>query len=69
MYKTLFLTACLALPLAAHAAEGRAPTPQQERMAACSKEAAAKKLKLDERNGFMSTCLSTKTAAPGQPAK
>lgn len=69
MYKTLLLTACLVLPLAAHAAEGKPPTPQQERMAACSKEAAAKKLKRDERNKFMSTCLSTKPAAADQPAK
>jgi hypothetical protein len=38
-------------------------------MAACSKEAAAKKLKRDERNKFMSTCLSTKTAASAQPGK
>ncbi|MBK9244428.1 MAG: hypothetical protein IPM30_06130 [Burkholderiales bacterium] len=70
MYKTLLLTACLALPFAAHAAEGKKPTPQQERMAVCSKEASAKKLKRDERNRFMSTCLSTKTVATAeQPAK
>jgi len=69
MYKMLLLTACLALPLAAHAAEGKTPTPQQERMAACSKEAAAKKLKREERNKFMSTCLSAKPAAAEQPAK
>lgn len=70
MYKTLLLTAFIALPLAAQAAEGKKPTPQQERMATCSKEASAKKLKRDERNRFMSTCLSTKTAsAAEQPAK
>jgi hypothetical protein len=39
-------------------------------MAVCSKEASAKKLKRDERNRFMSTCLSTKTVATAeQPAK
>lgn len=69
MYKTLLLTTCLALPLAAHAAEGKTPTPQQERMAACSKEAAAKKLKRDERNTFMSTCPSARPAAAEQPAR
>jgi hypothetical protein len=69
MYKTLLLTAVLALPLAAHAAEGKKPTPQQEKMAACSKEASARQLKRDERNRFMSTCLSTKTASAAQPAK
>jgi len=69
MYKTLLLTAFLALPLATHAAEGKKPTPQQEKMAACSKEASAKQMKRDERNRFMSTCLSTKTAPAAQPAK
>lgn len=69
MYKTLLLTAFLALPLASHAAEGRKPTPQQEKMAACSKEASAKQLKRDERNRFMSTCLSAKSASAAQPAK
>jgi hypothetical protein len=70
MYKTLLLAACLALPFAAAtAAEGKKPTPQQEKMATCSKEASAKKLKRDERNRFMSTCLSAKTSAPDQPAK
>jgi hypothetical protein len=38
-------------------------------MAACSKEASAKQMKRDERNRFMSTCLSTKTAPAAQPAK
>jgi hypothetical protein len=38
-------------------------------MAACSKEASAKQLKRDERNRFMSTCLSAKTAPAAQPAK
>jgi len=69
MYKMLLLATCLALPLAAHSAEEKKPTPQQEKMAACSKEASTKKLKRDERNKFMSTCLSTKTASTGQQAK
>ena len=69
MHKTLLLAACLALPLAGHAAEGRKTTPQQEKMAACSKEASAKKLKRDERNRFMSTCLSAKPGSVDQPAK
>jgi hypothetical protein len=69
MHKTLLLTAILALPLATHAAEGKKPTPQQEKMATCSKEASAKKLKRDERNRFMSTCLSAKTASSAQPTR
>lgn len=69
MYKTLLLAACLALPLAAHAAEDKKPTPQQEKMSACSKEASAKKLKREERNRFMSTCLSTKKASVSEPAR
>lgn len=69
MHKTLLLTACLALPFAAYAAEAKKPTPQQERMATCSKEASAKKMKRDERNRFMSSCLSNKTASASQPAK
>jgi hypothetical protein len=68
MYKTLLLAACLVLPLAAHAAEEKTPTPQQEKMSACSKEASAKKLKREERNRFMSTCRSAKKAAVSEPA-
>jgi hypothetical protein len=69
MYKMLLLAACLALPFAAHCAEEKKPTPQQEKMTACSKEAATKKLKRDERNKFMSTCLSTKAVSTGQQGK
>ena len=69
MYKTLLLATVLALPLAAHAAEEKKPTSQQEKMSACSKEASAKKLKREERNKFMSTCLSAKPAAAGQQDK
>ena len=42
-------------------AQDKAPTEkkkaQQDRMKACSKEASDKKLKGDERKGFMSTCM------------
>jgi len=69
MYKKLLLATVLALPFVAHAAEDKKPTPQQEKMSACSKEASAKKLKREERNRFMSTCLSAKPAAPGQQNK
>jgi len=61
MYRKLLLAACLALPLAVHAAEEKKPTAQQGKMAACNKEAAGKNLKGDERKAFMSKCLS----APG----
>ncbi len=69
MYRRLLIAACLALPLAAHAAEEKKLTPQQEKMSACSKEAAAKNLKGDERKAFMSTCLSAKPAAASQQEK
>jgi len=69
MSKSLLLTALLALPLVTYAADGKKPTPQQEKMATCSKEASARQLKRDERNRFMSTCLSTKTAPAAPPAK
>jgi hypothetical protein len=36
------------------------PTPQQERMSTCSKEAKQKMLKGDERKKFMSECLKAK---------
>jgi psiF repeat. len=43
-----------------------AKTAQQEKMSTCSKEAASKSLKGDERKTFMKSCLSAKpeTAAP-----
>lgn len=59
MIKNVLLAACLALPLIAHAAdEKKKVTPQQEKMAACNKEAGEKNLKGDERKKFMSACLS-----------
>jgi hypothetical protein len=69
MYKNLLLATVLALPLAVHAAEEKKPTSQQEKMSACSKEASAKNLKREERNKFMSACLSAKPAAAGQQSK
>jgi bifunctional ADP-heptose synthase (sugar kinase/adenylyltransferase) len=63
MYKSLLLAACLALPIAVHAADEKKPTPQQEKMTACNKDASAKNLKGDERSKFMSTCLSAKPAS------
>ena len=64
MLKHVLIAACLALPLAAVAAdekkstETKEKTPQQQKMAACNKEAGDKKLAGDERKKFMSDCLS-----------
>jgi hypothetical protein len=55
---TLFIGALSLQP--AHAADTKAPTPQQQRMAACNKEAGEKALKGDERQAFMKECLSHK---------
>ncbi|MFO5736178.1 PsiF family protein, partial [Klebsiella pneumoniae] len=37
--------------------QGKALTPQQQKMSDCSKAATAKSLKGDERSTFMSSCL------------
>lgn len=59
MLKNVLIAACLALPLAAMAAdEKKEMTPQQQKMANCNKEAGEKKLAGDDRKNFMSTCLS-----------
>ena len=64
MLKHVLIAACLALPLAAMAADEKTATqkkeltPQQQKMASCNREAADKKLAGDERKKFMSTCLS-----------
>jgi hypothetical protein len=64
MLKHVLIAACLALPLAAVAADEQKATgkkemtPQQQKMASCNKEAGDKKLAGDERKKFMSTCLS-----------
>ncbi|MCX7901754.1 MAG: PsiF family protein [Burkholderiaceae bacterium] len=44
-------------------AEEKKLTPQQERMAACNRQASEKKLAGDERKQFMSDCLAGKVAA------
>ncbi len=54
----LGLSLSLSLSLgAAHAADVAAKTPQQNKMAACNKDAGDKQLKGDERKKFMSSCL------------
>jgi psiF repeat len=58
MLKPVLIAALLATPLCAFAAEEKAKTPQQEKMATCNKEAGDKALKGDERKKFMSECLS-----------
>ena len=63
MKKLISLTALgltLSLGLGAHAAEDKAPTAQQSKMATCNADEKAKTLKGDERKAFMKTCLSNK---------
>ena len=65
MKKLLSLTAlglALSLGLSAQAAEDKAPTMQQSKMATCNADEKAKTLKGDERKAFMKTCLSNKPA-------
>lgn len=62
MMKTLLVAACLALPLVATAAEEKKLTAQQNKMATCNKDAAAKKLEGDARKTFMKECLSADAA-------
>ncbi|WP_334157124.1 PsiF family protein [Oryzomicrobium sp.] len=50
------------------AADEKKPTPQQERMKSCNKEAGDKALKGDERKKFMSSCLKGETAAEDSKA-
>jgi len=57
MISKLLIAACLVLPVAAMAADEKKPTPQQQKMGACNKEAGEKKLAGDERKKFMSECL------------
>ena len=63
MYKPLLIAACLALPLAAHAADEKKMTQQQNKMATCNQDAKAKSLEGDARKKFMSECLSAKPVA------
>jgi len=58
MLKRWLIAGLLAAPLCVFAAEDKARTPQQEKMASCNKEAGDKALKGDERKKFMSECLS-----------
>ena len=58
MLKQIFIAACLALPVAAYAADDKKANPQQTKMASCNKEAGEKNLKGDDRKKFMSECLS-----------
>jgi psiF repeat len=65
MIRPLLAAAALALfatstAYAQDKTQERKPTPQQERMSACSKEAKQKMLKGDERKQFMSECLKAK---------
>ena len=67
----LLIALCLTVGLAApaFAANEKAPTAQQSKMATCNKEASEKGLKGDERKKFMSDCLKAKpeAAAPMEP--
>lgn len=55
---TIALAACAALLAGpALATEKKEMTPQQQKMAACNKEAGGKKLEGEERKKFMSECL------------
>ncbi len=63
MKQWMLALAVAAFALSAQAADEKKPTPQQEKMAACNKEAGDKKG--DERKAFMKQCLSAKPAAAG----
>lgn len=58
-FPTLLLSALIALPLAAHAADE--PNKQQNKMAMCNQEAGDKKG--PERKAFMGECLKNKQKA------
>lgn len=74
MLNRLIIAACLALPVAAFAADTSTAAPaaptkstaQQQKMGTCNKDAASKKLEGDARKKFMSECLS---AAPATAPK
>jgi psiF repeat-containing protein len=57
MFQRWVIAALLASPLCVLAADDKAMTPQQGKMATCNKEAGDKALKGDERKKFMSDCL------------
>jgi psiF repeat len=56
--KVFIVCAAMAFGLATGSAMAADPTPQQNKMAACNKDAGDKKG--DERKAFMKTCLSAK---------
>jgi hypothetical protein len=62
MFGMVLRAACLALPLADSAAEGKKPTRQQETMADCGKRASQENPRGDERRAFMSGCLGAKNS-------
>lgn len=53
---------------AVNAAE-KTPTPQQQKMTTCNKEASSKTLKGDERKAFMSQCLKKDAGLTPQQQK
>ena len=58
MLKPILIAALVAVPMCSVAADDKAKTPQQEKMASCNKEAGDQGLKGDDRKKFMSDCLS-----------
>lgn len=66
MLRQWLIATCLAVPLAAVAADA-APTAQQQKMTTCNKAAGDKKLSGDARKSFMSQCLSA-DGSPGAAA-
>ncbi len=71
MIRKLLIAACLALPVAAMAADEPAKTEkkmtaQQQKMGTCNREAGDKKLAGDERKKFMSECLKADHAAAAE---
>ena len=68
--KKLLISLCLAVGFASptFAADEKAPTAQQSKMATCNKEAGEKALKGDERKKFMSECLKGKAPEPAKEA-
>ena len=67
--KKMLIALCLSAGLAApaFAADEKAPSAQQSKMATCNKEAGDKALKGDERKKFMSDCLKAKPAEAATP--
>ena len=55
----------------AFAADAKTPTPQQQKLGACAKDAHAKGLKGDEYKSYMSTCAKADSPGPtaAAPAK